>query len=901
MIGHFQNLLAGIARDPSQRVGALPLLGESERENLLFGWNATFVAYPEETRVSDLFEAQVDRTPEAVAVVGEGHALRYLELDERANRLAHRLMSLGVGPDVLVGVCFTRTAELVVALLAVLKAGGAYVPLDPTYPRERLDFMIEDARVPVLLTEQKLVNLLPTSGPTILALDTLDLGGESTARPRSLATAENLAYVIYTSGSTGKPKGALLEHRGVVNYLRWAIDTYRVAEGSGSPVHSSIGFDLTVTSLFAPLLAGRPVTFVPEERGVLGLAEALRAGENFSLVKLTPSHLEALSSELSASGVAGKTRALIIGGEALFARHLEIFRDNAPETRLINEYGPTETVVGCAIHEVPPGPLPEGAISIGRPIANTRIYVLDSQREPVPIGVTGEIYIGGVQVGRGYLNRPELTAERFLPDPFVPGGRMYRSGDLGRHRADGELSYLGRIDNQVKVRGFRIELGEIESVLAQHPSVREAAVLAREDVPGTKRLVAYWTAAPDLPTDEPALRAFLGARLPEYMVPALFVMLAEMPLSENGKIDRRALPAPSSGLDEARARVAPRGDAEETLAKIWISALRIKDVGVHDNFFAVGGDSILGIKIVSRARQAGLKITPQQIFRYPTIAGLASVAERIEIEIEIEAEPEGPVEGSVALTPIAGWWLEKDLADAHHWNQAVFLEAREALEPSALEQAVTALLEHHDALRLRLWHGVDGAELSIVSALGTGFFRRVDLRDAGESEQRETLKRVASETQASLDLADGPVIRAVFFDLGPSLPGRLLIVAHHLAVDGVSWRILLEDLWTAYQAGQRGEAVRLPARTTSLKRWAALLVEHARSAEALAEKGYWLSDARRRARPLPVDHPEAQNLESSARTISLSLTKEQTESLLRDVPAVYGTQINDVLLAAFAL
>ncbi|MFO0762808.1 MAG: non-ribosomal peptide synthase/polyketide synthase, partial [Byssovorax sp.] len=897
MIGYLVRLLDGIARDPAQPVGDLPLLGEAERERVLGAFNATEVAYPPGGRVHDLFEAQVDRAPSWIAVNGGSRSLRFDALDAEANRLAHRLIALGVGPDTLVGVCMSRRVELLVALLGVLKAGGAYVPLDPSYPRERLEFMIGDAQAGVLLTTSDLVHLLPASGARVIALDVEDLSAESSARPSVPVRAEDLAYVIYTSGSTGRPKGSMLEHRGVVNYLRWAIDAYRAAEGAGAPVHSSIGFDLTVTSLFVPLLAGKTVTLVPEERGVLGLADALRAGSDFSLVKLTPSHLEALSAELGEAGVAGKTRALIIGGEALFGRHLQLFREQAPETRLINEYGPTETVVGCAVYEVPPGPLPEGAIPIGRPIANSKLYLLDARQKPVATGAIGEIYIGGAQVGRGYLNQPALTAERFLADPFAPGGRMYRTGDLGRHRADGALEYLGRADTQVKIRGFRIELGEIEAVLAQHPEVREVAVLAREDIPGQKRLAAYLTAAPGAPIDEAGLRDFLGARLPDHMIPAAFVVLAEMPLTENGKIDRRALPAPAGELDEARERVLPRDEVERTLASIWTRVLRVDAVGVHDNFFAVGGDSILGIQIVSRARQAGLKITPQQIFRFPTIAGLASVAERIDAGAEVEARVEGPI----PFTPIARWWLERDLVDPHHYNQSVLLEAREPLDAAMLEGAVRALVDHHDVLRVRLSHEVNGPSLTIVPDVGEGIFRRVDFDVLNDEQARSSIRAIASTTQASLNLAEGPVFRAVYFDLGPARPGRLLIVIHHLAVDGVSWRILLDDLWSAYSALARGEAIALPPRTTSVKRWATLLGELSRSPEIEAEAGYWLSEARRRALPLPVDRAGGENDGASAKSVSFALSAELTESLLRDVPAVYGTQINDVLLTAFAL
>ncbi|MCA1600240.1 MAG: amino acid adenylation domain-containing protein, partial [Acidobacteria bacterium] len=524
-------------------------------------------------------------------------------------------------------------------LLGILKAGGAYVPLDPVYPQERLAFMLEDTRSPVLLTQSKLVESVPQSEAQVVCIERewSEIAGEGRENPSSEATAENVAYVIYTSGSTGKPKGAMILHRGMVNYLSWCTKSYAVADGGGAPVHSPLGFDLTVTSLFSPLLVGQRVVLVLEETGVEAveaLGAALRHEGPFSLVKLTPSHLELLSQSLPTTEDAGRTRALIIGGEALTGESLVFWQEHAPETRLINEYGPTETVVGCCVYELAGGQRLAGAVPIGRPIANTHLYVLDAYLNPVPVGVTGELYVGGDGLARGYLNRPELTAERFIADPFAtgPGARLYRTGDLARYLPDGNLEFLGRLDNQVKVRGYRIELGEIEVVLNQHPTVRETVVVVRGEGGSDKRLVAYLVACEGsaaLNTSE--LRSYLRGRLPEYMVPQSFALLNEMPLTSNGKVDRRALPEHDGGRPAMDAEyVGPRTGVEEEMARIWVEVLGVKQVGVYDNFFELGGHSLLATRVVSRVRKnMEVELPLRAIFEEPTVAGLAvAVTER---------------------------------------------------------------------------------------------------------------------------------------------------------------------------------------------------------------------------------------------------------------------------------
>jgi amino acid adenylation domain-containing protein/FkbM family methyltransferase len=495
LMAQFNCLLNSAVANPDIAISDLNILGVKEQEQVLLTFNRTKVARDAVKMIHELIEEQAERTPDSIAIVSEDQQLSYEDLNARANRLANYLQRLGVGPDVIVGICEERSLEMIIALLGILKAGGAYLPLDPEYPKERLAFMLEDTRVKVLLSRQQLTGDVLNLPAKLVCLDSdwPKIAQESEHQPLPISTPGNLAYVIYTSGSTGRPKGVMISHRGLVNYLSWCLDAYRVADGSGAPVHSSIGFDLTVTSLFAPLLAGRQIIMMPETESVEALAEALRAGSDFSLVKLTPSHLQMLNQLLPPAEAAGRVRALVIGGEELKAESIAFWRTHAPETRLINEYGPTETVVGCCVHEVGAEDAPEGSIPIGRPIANTQLYLLDPKLQPVPIGVVGELYIGGDGLGRGYWRRPELTAERFVPSQFgaEPGGRLYKTGDLARYLPDGTIEYLGRIDNQVKLRGFRIELGEIESALNQHSGVRESIVTVHNDAQSTARLVAY--------------------------------------------------------------------------------------------------------------------------------------------------------------------------------------------------------------------------------------------------------------------------------------------------------------------------------------------------------------------------------------------------------------------------
>ncbi|MBW4575238.1 MAG: amino acid adenylation domain-containing protein [Aphanothece sp. CMT-3BRIN-NPC111] len=1339
MLGHFQTLLEGIVADPNQPLSNLPLLTEAERHQLLVEWGSRGAGEQgreEDSRlhlcIHELFEAQVERTPDAVAVVFENQQLTYRQLNQQANQLAHYLQKLGVQPEVLVGVCIERSLEMVVAILAILKAGGAYVPLDPSYPKHRLVHMLEDSQVSVLLTQQRLLEILPQHNAKVVCLDT----DWETIQALKLKTqnsklktqnSSNLVYVIYTSGSTGKSKGVMVQHSNLVNaYLNWEKAYQLRTTVSCHLQMASFSFDVFSGDLVRALCSGGKLVLCPRD---LLLAPhrlyELMIREKIDCAEFVPVVLRNLIQYLEESGKRLEfMRLLVCGSDIWYVKEYEKFKQFCgSKIRLINSFGLTEATIDSSYFEGETANLSlEQLVPIGCPFDNTQLYILDTYLQPVPIKVTGELYIGGAGVARGYFNRPELTAEKFISNLFTDsnsGKRLYKTGDLARYLADGNIEFLCRADNQVKIRGYRIELGEIETALNQCPAVRENVVLSREDVPGEKRLVAYvvpspqqldvednlsaiapkleadriaqWQTvydndflneslvdkdptfniggwnnsytgqlipesemrewlnntverilslnpssvleigcgtglilfqiaphckhycgtdfsqtalrdtqkvlampgyqlpqvtlcsqmaddfgkikpetfdvviinsviqyfpsinyllrvlegavetvssggyifvgdvrslplleafhtsvqlyqAPDsLPIDQlqqrvqkriaqeqelvidptfftalkqhlpkitdvqiqpkrglydneltkfrydvilhigednaikpkieswldwqqqnltlssvhqlleetqpeilgirhipnsrlaaevktlelltsdskpemvgelrealrnipdeeigvnpqdfwdlcskiftsysvdiswssaerdgsydvvfqrpitqasrqdvgaapvnkpwhlyannplqeqlasdlvPHLRDYLQEKLPEYMVPSAFVMLDALPLTPNGKVDRRALPAPDRVRPELKeAFVAPLTTVEKQLTEIWLKVLGIEQVGIHDNFFELGGDSILTIQIISKANQAGLQISPKQLFQHQTIAELAAV---IGTAQAMQAEQEA-VTGEVFLTPIQQWFFEQNLVDLHHWNQAVLLEVRQKLDTVLLEQVVRHLLVHHDALRLRFvpaassWQQFNAEPNAVVP------FTRLDLSTLSPDEQIAAMETAATEIQASLNLEKGSIIRVALFDLGKDKPSRLLIAIHHLAVDGVSWRILLEDFEIAYQQLSRGESIQLPAKTTSFKQWAERLTKYAQSAELQQELDYWLAESRKLVSRLPLDYSEGANTVATSRTVSVKLSIEETQALLQEVPKTYRTQINDVLLTA---
>ena len=910
LLGHMGSILEAMVADPSIPVLSLPILTAVERQTLLLDWNSAQDWLPPYATLHEWFEAQVEQAPEAVALTYDGRSISYGELNRRANTIAHALRARGVRPDVVVGLCLDRSPELVMGLLGILKAGGAYLPIDLSYPQERLAFMLEDAQAPIVVTHSNLAKDLPLHHAHLLCVD--DVGhsdqfqNSPTTNPPHLTTSESLAYVIYTSGTTGKSKGALVTHRNVARLFTATQPWYGFDADDVWTLFHSTAFDFSVWEMWGALLYGGRLVIVP-----FGMSRSpqefyeLLANERVTVLNQTPSAFRQLIQAEQAVGQKQLAlRYVIFGGEALELQSLkpwfECHGDHTP--RLVNMYGITETTVHVTYRPLSNDDVNSGSV-IGVPIPDLQVYILDEQKQPVPIGVAGEMYVGGAGLAKGYLRRPELTAERFIPDHLTgrPGGRLYKTGDLARYLPGRDLEYLGRIDHQVKIRGFRIELGEIESVLCQHPAVREAVVVAREDVPGVKTLAAYVVTSSPAP-ELSSLRDHLKKKLPDYMLPAAFVYLEKLPLTNNGKIDRKALPEPEQQRPELLDRfVAPRTEFEAKLAAILANVLRLDRVGIHDNFFELGGDSILSIQAISSARREGLILSPQHMFSSPTIAELAAVIERGQDAPSVA----DVAEGDVPLTPIQHWFFEQNLDAAWHYNQAVLLEVTKRLNIEVLRRTLEELTRHHDALRLR--YACEGGAWRQFYTSGEdkdSSFKYVDIAGLDESERLQRIETHAQSAQASLNLHHGPIWKVVYFDAGVAQTGRLLIVVHHLAIDGVSWRPLLEDLETAYEQLDAGQVCRLPGKTSSYKAWSQELQAYALTDALDQELSYWNAVSKFRVQAGEVKKAplatSTLNTEEASATVTVSLTNSETESLLHRVPSVYNSHINDVLLTALA-
>ncbi|OKI59783.1 peptide synthetase [Streptomyces sp. CB00072] len=882
----FLGVLREFVADAARPVAGLDLLTGAERQRVLVEWNDTAAEVPD-LSVAELFEAQAARTPGATALICGDEELSYAELDARANRMAHRLIEQGAGPERFVAVKLPRSAGLVVALLAVLKTGAAHVPVDPTLPQDRIDYLLQDAAPVLTLTGEEMAGARTDAYPA--------------TAPEVRRLPSQAAYVIYTSGSTGRPKGVVVPSGAMVNLLGATQRRLRLSPGDRFTAVSTVGFDIAVMELCLPLLNGAAVVLAesdtvkdPEELAAL----IERTGT--SMMFAAPSLWHAL-----ADAVPEALRGLrkVTGGEALTGDLAGRLR--ALGGTLTNLYGPTETTVCSTGTEID-----SPSVTIGGPVDNTQVRVLDAALRPVLPGVAGELYIAGSGLARGYHRRAALSAERFVADPYGPAGsRMYRTGDLVRWTDDGQLDYLGRTDFQVKLRGFRIELGEIEEVLNAHVDVGRAVVTVREDRPGDKRLTAHLTPAGGRSVDPVVLRGYLGEALPAYMVPTAYAVLDELPLTPNGKVDLKALPAPESGADTSGR--APRTDAEETLAELFAELLGVERVGIDDSFFELGGDSILTIQLVTRARKAGLEISPRDVFAYKTVEALVASVDSAEKPAARSTAVESDGVGDVPVTPIIDW-LRESGGSIDRFNQTMSLPAPAGLTEELVAEAVQAVLEHHDALRMTLTR-IGGniawsLETAPPGAVRAGdCLRRVDLgvlarAGASETDLDEEGVRATTEEQALLDPEAGKMLRFIWFDMGPDVPGQLTVIAHHLVVDGVSWRILIPDFQAAFAALLEGHPIELEPVGTSFRRWAQLLNSASSEPGRLQELTLWnetlgSEDPQLTTRPLdPV-----RDTVGTASVLSVGLPPAVTEPLLGRVPAAFKAGINDVLLTALSI
>ncbi|BAZ43878.1 amino acid adenylation domain protein [Chondrocystis sp. NIES-4102] len=884
----YQTLLESALNQPENTITQLNILNPKQQQQLLIKFNQTPKLTPPYPSLHNWFEAQVNKTPEATAVIFEEQQLTYQQLNTKAENLANYLISLGIKSETIIALCVERSLDIVIGIIGILKAGAAYLPIEPSLPNAAINFRLQDAQAAIILTQKHLQTKI-TAANNQIPIITLDNNFKSSPTQK---LSPNLAYIIYTSGSTGKPKGVAVEHRQIINYLTGALAKLNLPEAASFAMVSTFAADLGNTSMFACLCTGGCLHIISEGKAT----DPIALGDYFSkhkidCLKIVPSHLCALLTDVNAQNILPRQR-LILGGEAATWELVEKVQQLAPNCQIYNHYGPTETTIGVLINQID---LQEKNDStsplLGSPIANTQIYILDQQQLPVPIGIAGEIYIGGANLARGYINQPQLNSEKFIINPLLKqynqeqqylAPLVYKTGDLGRYLPSGKIEFLGRIDHQIKLHGYRIEPEEITSILRKHPQVINAVVTVREKS-NNPYLVAYLIANSEITTD---LKDFLRNKLPEYMLPSFYVQLSSFPLTSNGKIDLHSLPLPATITEDTSTFIAPRNQIEETLTQIWSKLLGKETISIEDNFFSLGGDSIISIQAIALANQAGLRLTPKQIFEHQTIAQLAKYAE---VNYSYHTE-QGIVTGIVPLTPIQHSFFEQDLVAPQQYCQSVFLEFKKEIAPQQLASAINYLLEHHDVLRSKFGVSVAHGESEITPSIPV-----IEITHFPSYKED-----IATKIQSSLDLASGKLIKIATFNLDANQGQLLLIVIHHLLIDGVSWRILLDDLQTALTQINQGQTIQLPAKTTSYKYWAQRLQQYAQTAIVKDELNYWLNllASARSLTPLPVDFPNSEGRVGDTAMLSCCFSPDETQAILRKNIPSYHAQFNNIILAA---
>ncbi len=902
MATSFGLLIEEVLSAPQKQINELSVVAQNDTDKLLREWNATEHDFSDQVGIHQLFEQQVEATPTKIALVFREQQVSYETLNAKANQLAQYLQQLGVTTDVPVGICMDRSIEMVVSILAIQKVGAAYLPLSPYDPESRRTYMLTNSGAGVVITQHQLADLTGTqSGINTVVIDSVEMMNLLSKLPAinpkiADLTSEHLAYVIYTSGSTGQPKGVAVPHRALVNRIEWMHDAYGLTSSDKVLQKTPYTFDVSVWEFFWPLIKGAELVMAEPEghKDPMYLFDTIRA-LSITTLHFVPSMLRMMLQN-SDWPKCTSVRQVFCSGESLPTELVEQFFAISNETRLHNLYGPTEAAIDVSYWDCSEIESTRRVL-IGKPIHNTQLYCLDESMGLLPIGAAGELYIGGAGVARGYLNRPDLTKERFVANPFseVAGARLYRTGDICRWNSEGQLEYLGRNDHQVKIRGFRIEPGEIENALQSLDVVQGAAVVARQGGSGMQ-LVGYVVGDETL-SDEDLIgrcKFSLKATLPDYMVPSMFVRMKVMPLMTSGKLDRKALPVPQDSDRQSAEHVAPRNELEQQLCDIWADVLNLEQVGIEDNFFALGGDSIISIQLVSRAKHGGLHFTVRQLFDHQTVVELADCVSFTGVADVAQT----PVEGALSLLPIQRAFFSRQLPAPDHYNQSVLLQCPPSFDMTALRVLVDGVYQRHDALRLRFTR-----EQDVVSAKHVSYSEQMlsdsigqyDISHLSGELQDATQLEYCQQAQASLDIEQGPVFKAVYFHRGAG-DGRVLLVAHHLVIDGVSWRILLSDMEQGWSAIERGESPGVGLRSVSLQQWGAMLSEHVKSEQVQSQKGYWQE---RLSVPVPSLLEGGQS--GDLQQLRFSLSEGQTRQLLGSGNHPYRTRTNELLMAGLLL
>ncbi|MCK4260751.1 MAG: amino acid adenylation domain-containing protein, partial [Halanaerobiales bacterium] len=882
MVDHLRKAIRQVLKNPVQLISEIEIISVEEKQQLLVDFNNTEVEIKAQT-IGEMFEEQVIKTPDnIVGVFGEKH-LTYSELNYKANQIARVLREKGVKPEQIVGIMVERSLEMMIGLLGIFKSGGAYLPIDPVYPEERIEYMLEDSQVKIVLTQNHLKDKLQMLNRDLLSLDDEELYKGEMSNLGKINSPHDLAYVIYTSGSTGKPKAVMIEHRNIVNTIVWRKNELQLSSNDKVLQLLSYSFDGFVVNFLTPIISGAQLIMLSNEdyKDPIAIKEVIRK-RGITHFNCVPSLFSALLDCLTPKD-AKTLRMIALGGEQITANLIERSKKVNSDLEIINEYGPTESsVIATALR----GIQADSIIPIGRPIANTRIYIVDFAMKLVPVGVAGELCISGDGLARGYMNRPELVAEKFVQNPLEE--KMYRTGDLARWLPNGMIEFLGRIDYQVKIRGYRIEIGEIEAQLLTHEAVREVVVTDREGVDGAKYLCAYFVSSKKL--IGPELKSYLSSLLPEYMIPAFFIHLEKLPLTTNGKIDRRALPEPDGTVGTEY--IPPTTESEEKMAKIWSAILGREKVGINDNFFELGGDSIKAIQIIARANQHEINISVKDIFKYKTIA---EILRNVDYNKHVFAISQEEVVGEVLFTPVQKWFFDLSLDHGHFWNQTNLFTLRDDVDFKMLENVFKKLIAHHDALRMG--YQFDGEYvIQFNRSIAEVDFKleRVDLSEYTYNIQQQKFKEACIKVQDQFDLEKDLLLKAVVFDLGKK-GKRLFISIHHLVIDGVSWRILLEDLQNLYNSNLQ---VELPLKTTSFKEWSEQLRQYVKTEEL--DVSYWKKIDQSTLKSL-IDVEIKENYLGDQQRVFFELDEVQTGKLLTQINWVYNTEINDILLSALTI